>query len=271
MKNDRLNFPESYISYVKSWPKFKNTEMLNDFPKNGIILHDTNLEAHLSGIGIDEKNITRVRIGTSMPGSILLIESTDQYPHYFIAEGLPGGSGISTLAAELFALGADNIVHIGLCALLGGLLASGVPILALGAHKDSVATLLSDDEDSGLLAFPSNQLNDALLTTFKKQNKSLTLAYGYTTPIFYFQSKKLVQDLILRNATAGGESMSYIEMEQASLFQAAKIMKKNAASIVIGSDRYSLVNGIVTHKFEDDFDQDELEREVLKFAIRAFV
>jgi len=270
MMNNRLNFPDSYIGYVKSWPKFKNTELLKNFPKNGIILHDTNLEVHLSRLGIDQKNITRIRIGTSMPGAILLVEPTKKYPRFFIAHGLPGGSGVSTLTAELYALGADNIVHIGLCAILGTELPSGIPLLALGANKDNVATLLSDNEDSGLLAFPSKPLNSSLLKTFKKLKIPLDSAYGYTTPVFYFQSKKLVKDLILGKTTADGEIINYIEMEQAALFQTAKLMKKNAASIVIGSDRYSILNGRVAHNFEDDFDQDELEKCVLKSILNNF-
>lgn len=270
MKNDRLNFPESYISYVKSWPKFKNTELLNDFPKNGIILHDTNLEAHLSGIGIDEKNITRVRIGTSMPGSILLAESTNKFPRFFIAEGLPGGSGISTLAAELYALGAENIVHIGLCALLGTKPASGIPILALGTHKDSVASLLSDDKDSGSLALPSAQLNSLLLKTFNERGNPLNSEYGYSTPVFYFQSAKLIKDLIMGNVRAEGRVSSYIEMEQAALFQTAKIMAKEAASIVIGSDRYTIHHENITHEFENDYDQDALEIKVIDLILNTF-
>lgn len=269
MLRNRLNLPENYIKYVKSWPKFQNG-VLDNFPKCGIILYDTGLKVHLAGLGIDEKHITAIKIGTSMPGTIFIIAASTKNPPFFIAEGLPGGSGMATLSAELFSLGAETIVHVGLCGLLGDTPPSGQAILASGAHKDSVARILSKSENSDELALPSKTLNSKLAATFHKNKQPLHRAYGYTTPLFYFQPAELIEGLVSGISRPQGKAMSYIEMEQASLFQTAEIMGKQAASIVIGSDRYRMESGNLVHNFETDFDQDVLELIVLKLIIRAF-
>jgi len=59
-------------------------------------------------------------------------------------------------------------------------------------------------------------------------------------------------------------------MEQASFFQTCMLMGKRAASMVIGSDRYRLVDGTLTHVFENDVDQDAAKLAMIRAALAAF-
>ncbi len=40
--------------------------------------------------------------------------------------------------------------------------------------------------------------------------------------------------------------------------------------MAVGSDRYTLKDGQLVHDFEDDFDQDETEVQMIKICLSAF-
>lgn len=47
-------------------------------------------------------------------------------------------------------------------------------------------------------------------------------------------------------------------------------MRLRGASLVVGADRYRLVDGKVTHAFEDDVNQDAAKLAMLKASLAAF-
>jgi hypothetical protein len=170
--------------------------------------------------------------------------------------------GPATQAAELGALGIESMVHIGACGLVGDTVETGSVVVSHGSFKDAGATMLSPTgaDCSDPVARPDSDLTAVIEAKCSAAGLPHNVATGYTIPIYYFQPADLIYDLITGEAFPAGPPVGYFEMEQG----------KRAASMVIGSDRYRLVDGTLTHVFESDVDQDAAKFAMISAAIAAF-
>jgi hypothetical protein len=109
-ESPRVNQPGDYIGFLKSEPRFKGCG-LNDLPTDAIILHDAEAQEHITRLGYTVEDYRFVETGTTDPNVFWLIHGKDGDPSFLLNRGLPGAGGIATQAAELGALGVDNMVH----------------------------------------------------------------------------------------------------------------------------------------------------------------
>ncbi len=267
----RLNKPAGYIDYLKTQPRFASG-ILDDFPRVGVILHDTRVLEHFILLGLPSSRVTRIETGTTDPNVLFVVYGESKQPSFVVNAGMPGGGGITTQAAELAALGVESIVHIGTCALMGDDVPPSSIVVSTGSYKDGAAVMLSRVRRGAIdaSARPSRALRDRLVSELRALDVEPVLSHGYTIPIFYLQPSSLIKDLVLNRHLPGGEPVGYIEMEQSSLFALADRMGFRAASMVVGSDRYRLRGDRLEHSYEEDFDQDEAERTMLRAALAAF-
>lgn len=270
-ESSRVNDPVDYIRFLRAEPRFRDCG-LEALPKHGIILHDAEAPEHLVRLGYATEDVRLIETGTTDPNIMWLVHGKNHQPDFILNRGLPGAGGIATQAAELGALGIENIVHIGTCGLVGDRVTTGDIVLSLGSLKDAGATMLSPAHPNEIdpVAHPDSELTAAIKNQLTAQAPTYCTAIGYTIPIFYFQPADLIRDLITGDAFPSGPSVGYFEMEQASFFQTCKIMKKRAASMVVGADRYSLAGGQLSHRFEDDVDQDGAKLKMIQIALAVF-
>ena len=145
-------------------------------------------------------------------------------------------------------------------------------VLSRGAYKDGAAVLISGTNELGQVepvARSDADLNNRLEESLRACGASVFESYGYTIDSFYFQPITLMKQLVLNEMLPGPVDVGHVEMEEAGLFAVATRMGRRAASLVVGSDRYTVVNGELVHAFEEDFDQDEAERTMLRAAASA--
>jgi uridine phosphorylase len=270
-ESPRVNAPIDYIQFLKTEPRFKRCG-LDDLPKHAIILHDAEAPEHLVRLGYTVEDIRLIETGTTDPNVMWLVHGKNQQPDFILNRGLPGAGGIATQAAELGALGIESLVHIGTCGLVGEHIKSGNILLSQGSFKDAGATMLSPAHPSQIdpVAHPDPEMTAAIKNQLAAAGLPHSSATGYTIPIFYFQPAELIIDLITGEAFPSGPPVAYFEMEEASFFQTCTLMKKRAASMVVGADRYSLKDGQLSHKFEDDVDQDAAKLKMIQAALAAF-
>lgn len=269
----RMNPPKGYIDYLRTQPRFR-AGILDDFPPYGVVLHDTRVQEHLARIGVPSSQILPIRTGTTDPNLLLHVMDADkEKPGFILNRGLPGGGGISTQAAELAALGVRYMVHIGTCAYMGDDIPSKRVLVSRGSYKDGAAVLLSQPARDGAIdpfARPDPTLSQMLFDAMGSKPYPPIWSGGYTIASFYHQPESMIRALVLNENLPGDESVGHLEMEQASFFELGRRMEYAAASLVVGSDRYRVVDGELTHAFEEDFDQDAAEREMLRACIRVF-
>jgi uridine phosphorylase len=268
---ERVNDPAGYIEYLKTQPRFKNCG-LDHLPPNGIILHDTRVEEHLAKLGYSQADYRLIETGTTDPNVLYFVHGRQDGPDFILNRGLPGAGGIATQAAELGALGVKCLVHMGTCGLVGEEVQTGEVVVAKSSYKDGAATLLSESVDGAIdpLAHSDETLSRAIREALASDWGRERPTVGYTIPVFYFQPLKLIRDLITGEFYPEGPRVGYFEMEQASFFETCRHMGLRGASMVVGSDRYRLVDGEVTHQFESDFDQDAAELAMIRAALAAF-
>lgn len=271
VKSERVNDPAGYIEFLRHQNRFKGGALEN-LPKHAIILHDARVEEHLVRLGYSQTDYRCVETGTTDPNLIFVVYGKNGDPDFMINRGLPGTGGISTQAAELGALGAENLVHIGTCGLVGDEVSTGEIVISRSAYKDGGAVLLSDPSNGDIdpLAYPDDRLTEAIEHALESTPGGTKRAVGFTIPIFYFQPSQLIIDLITGEYFPSGPRVGYFEMEEASFFQLCKLMGKRAASMVVGSDRYFLKDGELSHQFEEDFDQDEAKVQMIRASLSAF-
>lgn len=271
VQSQRVNDPAGYIEFLRTQPRF-NGGALENLPKHAIVLHDARVEEHLVKLGYSQTDYRTVETGTTDPNLIYVVYGKNGDPDFMINRGLPGTGGIATQAAELGALGAENLVHIGTCGLVGDEVATGEIVIANAAYKDGGAVLLSDPSNGDIdpLALPDDRLTEAIEHALESAAHTRRRAVGFTIPIFYFQPSQLIIDLITGEHFPSGPRVGYFEMEEASFFQVCRLMGKRAASLVVGSDRYFLEAGELSHRFEDDFDQDEAKLQMIRASLSAF-
>jgi len=267
----RVNQPADYISFLKTEARFKNCG-LDNLPKHAIILHDAEAREHIVRLGYAVEDFRFIATGTTDPNIMWLIFAKGNEPAFILNRGLPGAGGIATQAAELAALGIQNIVHIGTCGLVGARVKTGDIVISRGSFKDAGATMLSSGRTSHIdpLAHPDHDLTKAIESQLTSSQLAHSSATGYTIPIFYFQPARLIRELITGEAFPNGPQIDYFEMEQAAFFQTSLLMKIRAASMVVGADRYSLTNEGLGHVFEDDVDQDHAKLNMIRAALKVF-
>jgi hypothetical protein len=263
----RMIFPQDYIDYLKS-SVFTHGE-LDNLPKSAVILHDCKVEEHLKRLGFSGEEYSRLETGTTDPNLMYIVRNSSGID-FILNRGLPGAGGIATQAAELYALGVERIVHIGTCGLLGRFVNEGEPILSAGAYRDAAAVMLCDSDPSRTspIIRPSSTLMSGL-ELMLGAGGAFSKSVGYTIPVYYFQPEGLMAALIRGEAFPLSEIPGYVEMEAASLFQTADLMQREAASMVVGADRYVLrEDGNVSHEFHD-VDCDSAKSKMLDVAISA--
>jgi uridine phosphorylase len=267
----RVNDPAEYVTFLKGEPRFKGCS-LDALPKHAIILHDAEAPEHIVRLGYTVEEFRFIETGTTDPNVMWLLFKKNGHPDFLLNRGLPGAGGIATQAAELGALGVQNFVHIGTCGLVGEQVRSGDLVLSRGSFKDAGAVMLSSGNSDSVdpVAHPSSEFVAVIEKQLSQFGFPHSFAIGYTIPIFYFQPAQLIIELITGEAFPGGPSIGYFEMEEASFFQTCRLMGTRATSMVVGSDRYILKDGTLTHNFEDDVDQDAAKLKMLQTAIAAF-
>jgi uridine phosphorylase len=267
----RVNDPGDYISFLKGERRFSGCS-LDGLPKHAIILHDAEAPEHIVRLGYTVEDFRFIETGTTDPNVMWLLFRKNGHPDFLLNRGLPGAGGIATQAAELGALGVQNLVHIGTCGLVGEQVRSGDIVLSRGSFKDAGAVMLSagDSDSVDPVAYPNSELGAVIEEQLSQYGFAHSFATGYTIPIFYFQPAQLIIELITGEAFPSGPSIGYFEMEEASFFQTCRLMGKRATSMVVGSDRYIYKDGSLKHTFEDDVDQDSAKLKMLQTAIAAF-
>jgi purine-nucleoside phosphorylase len=183
---------------------------------------------------------------------------------FAVARGLVGAGGVTTQAAELNAMGAKTIVHVG----TAGLLSPGIPygqlVVSDGSYADGAAFLLEDGSNEQILR-PDQSLTDKIVETVNQDKFKYIRAVGFTMPIYYLQPGSMLHTLL---SVTGPDRPMFLEMEEASLFALARLMGFRAASIVVASDRLESHDGRLSQGFWDG-DLDQLERLAFQEAISA--
>ena len=236
---------DDYVAYLKR-ERFIKGE-LEDLPAGAIILHHDDVEAYLRDLGYAKWE--RLQLGQTDPNLMFIVRGEPGKPQFIINRGLPGAGGITTQAAELAALGVKEIIHIGTAGLIGEALPDRAIVLSLGCVKDGAAVMLSDDPRE-----PTSEPDPRLiLKIFSASKTTMHAAIGYTSPIFYLQPSGIIRELI------HDRRAEYVEMEGAPLFEICKRLNVAAASIVIGSDRYTLDrDGRLKHDYFESTREQEL-------------
>jgi purine-nucleoside phosphorylase len=246
----RQILPQDYVAYLRA-TRFTNGE-LDHLPPCAIILHCADVGSFLLSVGYATNQWTVLSTGTTDPNLLYVVRASSG-SRFIVNGGLPGAGGISTQAAELSALGVKRIIHLGTAGFLGTLLAETNLIVSTGALKDGAAVMLSDATDGAIakLAKPDPFLTQQITSVLERKGVSFQKANSYTLPIFYLQPSGLIAHLLSNSSRARAQ---YIEMEEAPFYQTCILMHTSAASIVVGSDRYTLVGGALKHDWLGDRD-----------------
>jgi purine-nucleoside phosphorylase len=257
---ERLNTPADEIAWLKT-SQLTHGE-LDDFPRAAVILHRVDVEAYLKALGF-AGTYTSFAYGFTDPVVVYIVRKSGMAP-FAVARGLPGAGGVTTIAAELHAMGVDTIVHVGTAGLLSPEVAYGQLIIADGSYKDGAAFLL-DDDPTRQIARPAPDLTDRIAQIIADDGLPHARAVGFTMPIYYFQPASVLRELL---AVTGPDKPAFVEMEEASLFAVCRLMGVRAASVVVASDRLENHGGTLAQGFWDG-DLDALERQAFAEVIRA--
>jgi uridine phosphorylase len=257
---ERVNSPDDESDWLKKH-RFTNGE-LDDFPEAAIVLHRVDVEKYLKALGFDGF-YKSVSYGFTDPGLIYLVRKPGTVP-FAVARGLPGAGGITTQVAELRAMGAKSIIHVGTCGLLSPDVPYGQVIVSDGSYRDGAAFLL-DKDATAQISRPDAALTAQITKSAAERKLPLAHAIGFTMPIYYFQPGSILRDLL---AISGPEKPGFVEMEEAPFFAIAGLMGIRAASIVVASDRLEARDGKLAQRFWSG-DLDALELAAFDAAVHA--
>jgi purine-nucleoside phosphorylase len=258
--DERLNSPD----YAGDWLKKAHLTRggPDGFPEGAIVLHRVDVEKYLKSIGFDGFYET-FSYGFTVPGLVYVIHKPGTVP-FAVVRGLPGAGGITTQLAELHAMGARTVIHVGTCGLLSPDVPYGQVILSDGSYRDGAAFLL-DKDMSAQISRPDEALTAQIARVAANQKLPMARAIGFTMPIYYFQPGSILRDLL---AISGPDKPQFVEMEEAPFFSMAHLLGVRAASIVVGSDRLEEQDGKLTQRLWNG-DLDALELAAFAAAVRA--
>jgi uridine phosphorylase len=246
--SNRQNLPADYIAYLKH-SRFTHHE-LDGLPPYAILFHGNPIP-YFAALHVSSEEITTLDLGTTDTSTLYIIRPHDGSTAFLINRAQPGAGGTATQTAELTALGARYLIHIGTSGLLGKRLDEHTVIQATSSYKDGGATLLSL-HPSDRLSHPDDDLTRRLHRHLEALQIPSASATGYTIPIYYFQPAGLISALLAAQEFSRPRP-EYIEMEEAPFFESAALTHTAAASLTVGSDRYTISgNGTLAHAFLDD-------------------
>jgi len=252
---ERVILPSDYVDYLRK-EKFTHGE-LDRLPTVAIILHHDDVEAYLRAL--DYTKWERLQTGETDPNVMFIVRDEPGKRGFIVNRGLPGAGGITTQAAELAALGVKEIIHIGTAGFVGVELPDRAIVVSMGSIKDGAAVMLSD-EPRDPVSRPDAELSFRIFGAAMRRKIAFHGTIGYTSPIFYLQPSGIITEIIRERRA------SYVEMEGAPLFEAAHQLHVAAASIVIGSDRYTLDrDGRLKHDYFESTREQEIA--ALRIAI----
>ncbi|WP_145727893.1 nucleoside phosphorylase [Nitrospirillum viridazoti] len=257
---ERLNTPADEVDWLRK-NRFMHGE-LDDFPADAIVLHRVDVETYLDQAGF-QGSYTHLSYGFTDPTDLWVVRKPGTAP-FTVVRGLPGAGGITTQVAELQALGARRVIHVGTAGLLSPDVPYGQIIVSDGSYRDGGAFLLAPDAKQQV-ARPDQEFTARVRAAAARSGLPSARGIGYTMPIYYFQPGSILRDLL---AIKGSDKPTFVEMEEGPFFTLATLMGLKAASVVVGSDR--LVNdGGRLHQSLWDGDLDALELAAFKVAVDA--
>ncbi len=272
--NDYLQFgdtprdidPSDFVSFLRMERRFKRLD-LTKVPKYAVILHDAYPEERLARLGVVPSEYLAIETGDTDPNRLYFVTSKKLGVDFILNRGLPGAGGITTQAAELFALGVKYVTHIGTCGLFGRRVAGAAPIVSKACVSDGGGVMLSR-RSSSRAVFPDAELSLAIKHRFHASGTRFFEAAGYTIPIYYYQPTGLVKELA--TSPVFSQKVEYVEMEGGALFPLAKLMGGKAASVVVGVDRYTVsAAGVGKHEFLD-VDDAAVKETILRHVVAAY-
>lgn len=145
-----------------------------------------------------------------------------------MASGM-GMPSIGIYSYELFKFyDVKNIIRIGSAGALRPDLKLFDVLLSKGAYSESsFARIQSGDTD--IMQYPSEALNEVILSSAEKLNVPVTVANIYSSDVFYHDSTAYKEEMLKHDCAA-------VEMESFALFHNAKVLHKNAACLLTISD-----------------------------------
>jgi uridine phosphorylase len=232
-----------------------------------IIFYEQSIPQYLDSLGFKPAEIKVLAIGETDPVALYIVKPANRHITPFtITGGLPGAGGVCSQAAELSALGATSIIHMGTCGFLDTTIKAGEVGLSKGSYNDGAAALLANvhtPNEATALSYPDTAFTHLLSLKLTAKHVPVKELYGVTLPIFYYQPSGLVSDILKLN---GPTKPAYIEMEGAPFFQTARLGKFHSASVVMGTDYYYLKGQTVKHYFVD-FNSKKLKVQVLRALV----
>jgi purine-nucleoside phosphorylase len=258
--SERVNTPEDEIEWLRK-NQFTHGE-LDGFPDRAIVLHRTVVESYLKALGF-AGFYRKISYGFTDPVEIYVVRKPG-IPAFAVARGLPGAGGITTILAELHAMGVHTAIHVGTCGLMSAQVPFGELIISTGSYKDGGAFLL-DDSTQTQISRPDKSLTDGIEAAMTGKHIKYARELGFTMPIYYYQPASMLRHLL---AIRREDAPQFIEMEGAALFATATLLEMRAASIVVGSDRLVIHDGNLSQLLWDG-DLDALELQAFRVAVRA--
>ncbi|MEE3627006.1 hypothetical protein UCD39_24025 [Nitrospirillum sp. BR 11752] len=257
---ERLNTPADEVAWLRK-NRFVHGE-LDDFPADAIVLHRVDIESYLDQAGF-QGHYTHLSYGFTDPTDLWVVRKPGTTP-FTVVRGLPGAGGITTQVAELQALGARRVIHVGTAGLLSPDVPYGQIIVSDGSYRDGGAFLLAPDARQQV-ARPDKDFTARVRAAAARSGLPSARGIGYTMPIYYFQPGSILRDLL---AIKGPDKPTFVEMEEGPFFTLATLMGLKAASVVVGSDRLVNEDGRL-HQSLWDGDLDALELAAFKVAVAA--
>ena len=162
--------------------------------------------------------------GVARDGELLTVQATGM-----------GGPSAAIVFHELVALGARTFIRIGTCGAIGD---DG---LAIG-DVVAVERALAEDGTSAALGANGEVMPDAILTDALREACGGRAVTAVSTDLFYDDRDGPVADWVERGASA-------VEMEAATLFQAARVNRVLAACVlgvtdIVGQERLEISDGM---------------------------
>lgn len=171
---------------------------------------------------------------------------------------MASGMGIPSMGIysyELFKFyNVDNIIRIGSC----GSMTSDLDLydLFVVTAAESISTYATSFGDNGKCFFASKKLNDNIINTAKKLNQKIKMGKTYSNDAFYADNN--MEDLKKNDCLVQ-------EMETFALFFNAKLLNKNAASILTVSDN------LITNKRTTPLERQNSFNDMIELALETIL